>query len=39
MEDVEDIEVCRDDSAEDMEGEQRMIMGSTTRVEVETNGH
>jgi hypothetical protein len=38
MEDMEDTEVRRDDSMEDMEGKQRMMMASPARTEAETNG-
>jgi hypothetical protein len=38
MEDMEDTEVCRDDSMEDMEGKWRTTMASPARTEAETNG-
>jgi hypothetical protein len=38
MGDMEDTEVSRDDSMEDMEGKQRTMMASPARTEVETNG-
>jgi hypothetical protein len=38
MGDMEDTEVCRDDSTEDMEGKRKTTMASPARTEAETNG-